>query len=378
MNKYKITLVLFCLISAIAGCKKDSIIFNPIPPYGGGIVTLQGIAGTETGENAANSVFMDLSKNNLNTISRRGWDLGFYTGPEFKVIINHSTGASAIALDKTDLNAVSKAVDSNAVLATLPFGNSLTTVDPVTGLFADYIANTAIKEIPQNSADSKVYIISRGIAGGLGTGTNLTNDIPWIKVKITRLNSGYSVTYGGLDDQSYRTVNIVKDASYNFKYLSFSSSVASAEPGKTTWDIEWTRSTYKKFASGSSGTEIPYSEPDFVLLNSNAGVTAAQLIFTGSQANTAVTYEKFADADINNIPAAQFSAARDAIGNKWRNTTPPAVIAVFVDRYYIIHDTDGNYYKLRFTKFNSSDGGARGRPVVEYQLVRAAPFVTPK
>lgn len=369
MNNNKLVAALFCLTLAITGCKKDNVEFHYTPPYDGGIVTLQGIAGTELGENAANSVFMDLSKNIQNTITRRGWDLGFYTGPEFKVIINHSTGASAIALDKTDLLAVTRAVDSNAVLATLPFGKSLTTVDPVTGLFADYIANTAIKEIPQNAADSKVYLISRGTAGGLGGGTALTDDITWMKVKITRLASGYSITYGGLNDQVFRTTNIVKDVSYNFKYLSFTNNAASAEPGKTEWDIEWTRSTYKMFATGSSGTEIPYSEPDFVLINSAAGVTAAQLIFSGSQANSSVTYENFGPDDLKALTPDKFSAARDAIGNKWRNTTPPAVIAVFTDRYYIIHDAQGNYYKLRFTKFNSSDGGSRGRPVVEYKLV---------
>lgn len=369
MNNNKLVAALFCLTLAITGCKKDNVEFHYTPPYDGGIVTLQGIAGTELGENAANSVFMDLSKNIQNTITRRGWDLGFYTGPEFKVIINHSTGASAIALDKTDLLAVTREVDSNAVLATLPFGKSLTTVDPVTGLFADYIANTAIKEIPQNAADSKVYLISRGTAGGLGGGTALTDDITWMKVKITRLASGYSITYGGLNDQVFRTTNIVKDVSYNFKYLSFTNNAASAEPGKTEWDIEWTRSTYKMFATGSSGTEIPYSEPDFVLINSAAGVTAAQLIFSGSQANSSVTYENFGPDDLKALTPDKFSAARDAIGNKWRNTTPPAVIAVFTDRYYIIHDAQGNYYKLRFTKFNSSDGGSRGRPVVEYKLV---------
>lgn len=369
MNNNKLVAALFCLTLAITGCKKDNVEFHYTPPYDGGIVTLQGIAGTELGENAANSVFMDLSKNIQNTITRRGWDLGFYTGPEFKVIINHSTGASAIALDKTDLLTVTREVDSNAVLATLPFGKSLTTVDPVTGLFADYIANTAIKEIPQNAADSKVYLISRGTAGGLGGGTALTDDITWMKVKITRLASGYSITYGGLNDQVFRTTNIVKDASYNFKYLSFTNNAASAEPGKTEWDIEWTRSTYKMFATGSSGTEIPYSEPDFVLINSAAGVTAAQLIFSGSQANSSVTYENFGPDDLKALTPDKFSAARDAIGNKWRNTTPPAVIAVFTDRYYIIHDAQGNYYKLRFTKFNSSDGGSRGRPVVEYKLV---------
>ncbi|MFN3381839.1 MAG: HmuY family protein [Runella zeae] len=42
------------------------------------------------------------------------------------------------------------------------------------------------------------------------------------------------------------------------------------------------------------------------------------------------------------------------------------------DRFYIIKDPNGNYYKLKFISFHPSEGGTRGRPIIDYKLVKKA------
>ena len=43
---------------------------------------------------------------------------------------------------------------------------------------------------------------------------------------------------------------------------------------------------------------------------------------------------------------------------------------VKADRFFVIKDCAENYYKLRFLKFGSGDDGERGRPQLEYELLK--------
>ncbi|RYX87115.1 hypothetical protein EON73_02050, partial [bacterium] len=72
----------------------------------------------------------------------------------------------------------------------------------------------------------------------------------------------------------------------------------------------------------------------------------------------------------SNIAAVAFKTERDVIGSKWRGTT--GTVGVRADRYYVVKDGAGNVYKLKFVSFISNDGGTRGKPVIEYKLVKRA------
>ena len=56
---------------------------------------------------------------------------------------------------------------------------------------------------------------------------------------------------------------------------------------------------------------------------------------------------------------------RTVIGSGWRNTFPASLKS---DRYYIIKDTDGNFYKLKFTAL-LNEQGERGYPQIVYDLL---------
>lgn len=345
--------VLFGCLAFISSCKEEEIIFNTIPPSNGSSLTLSGIIGTEPGINARNSVFVDMSKNLQTSVLRTSWDLGFYCGTDFRVIINHSTGATAIAVNKTEFSDVTLADVASPPSDSTVFDlgkAAISTVDPVAGNFTDYIAGTVWKDV--TLSDNKVFILRRGVAGGIAQS-------PLVKVKVTRIANGYQIQYGAVDATSPRTTTVIKDASYNFKFLSFQSlATLDIEPAKKLWDIEYSVSTYKDAAG------LPVAAPDFVLINFANGVTAAEIIPGTDETKT---YANFSTANLSGI---NFSGNRDVIGVKWRNTegSTNTSLNINIDRFYLVKDTEGNIYKLKF------NGGVRGRPEIQYALIPPTPL----
>ncbi|MGY0038348.1 HmuY family protein [Pedobacter sp. NJ-S-72] len=73
---------------------------------------------------------------------------------------------------------------------------------------------------------------------------------------------------------------------------------------------------------------------------------------------------------------------RNAIGTKWRTISigldkdlnKVQIATVNSTLFYVIKDAEGNVYKLRFKSAGTGgDGGANGRPVIEYRLLQSAP-----
>lgn len=360
MTRNSVLIALSFILLLFSACKKETTETFLLAPFLTDTLTLSGLSGTETGAttelkggNALRSVFVDLSKGVQTPVLRTSWDIGLYAGADFRVILNHSTGATAIRLDKNSLADVSSADTlSLATGKVLDLGNSLTTVDPFTGIFSDYLSHTVIDEVSATDADNKVYIINRGLAGGIAARA-------WEKIRIVRSGSGYKLSYALINATSQTDVIIAKDPSFNFKFFYFNAAApVLVEPAKKLWDIEWTYSTYKT----SDGK--PVGTPDFVLINYANGVEAAQIKFTTDSA-----FEKYAEADLSTVT---WSAGRDVIGTNWRNLNEAANnSSVYRDRFYLIKDTEGNIYALRFNSFIKNDGGNRGKPNLDYRLIKA-------
>ncbi|CAG5005240.1 hypothetical protein DYBT9275_03545 [Dyadobacter sp. CECT 9275] len=318
----------------------------------GTTMQLNGIAANEPGTSAANSVFVDFSTNIATPVLRDSWDLGFNGGTDFRVILNGTNGATAFMINQSDINAVS---DKDLDIDTLAFGQGLGTL----ALIDDYkgdLTKTVIKEISATDADNKVYVFNR--KGG--TASVLPVDQLY-KLRVLRKGTGYTVQYAKLNETTFKTVDVAKDETYNFKYLSLEKgATVDAEPLKDRWDIQWGYNTY--FTSFGTGL-VPYTFSDLVVINSFNKVEAAEVL------TSTVTYEAFKEANLTGIT---FSKDRDAIGSKWRLTTPPASAGVKTDRFYLVKDSAGNIYKLRFISFLPNDGGERGKPKLEYALVKKA------
>lgn len=359
MNKFTPFVALLCTLTAFSSCKKDENPIIEIPASAGSTLTLNGLIGNESGTSAGNSVFVDFSKDKQVSVARNSWDLGFYAGAEFRVILNHTLGATAIALDKTDLNTVTAAdtitIATGATLALGQGQGGFSTIDPVTGLAAAYLSGTVIKEVSATEGANKVYIINRG-------GSDATDKRGWQKVRIIRNGNGYTLQYAKINETTFKTLNVAKDPAFNFNFISFNTGIVQIEPAKADWDIEWSLSTYL------ASPTIPYTFSDFVLTNFVGGVTAAEVIFNGAEANNTVNYTDFKEANLTGI---SFVASREAIAGKWRITSGTPV-GVKTDRFYLIKDGTGNVYKLKFVSFHANDTGVRGKPVITYELVKKA------
>lgn len=339
-----------------AACKKDSE--EPIvvvPPSDGSTLTLNGLVGSELGSAAGNSVYVDFSTDKQTAVLRSSWDLGFYSGSDFKVIINNSTSAGAKVLTATSLAAVTATDTLGLTLAVSqasPAATDFNYFDKIDG------SGTVIPSISATAADNKVIILNRGTGGSIGARS-------WIKLRITRNTSGgYSLQYGKINETTnFTTVDVAKDGTLNFKYLSLTNGTTiSVEPEKGNWDLVWGYSVYQTIFQN---VLVPYNFSDMVFINSLAGVTAAEV------STSDFTYAAFTESNLTSSKFT-FSGVRDAIGSRWRFSTASATNAIGVNpnTFYLVKDPAGNVYKLKFVSFISNDGGTRGKPVIEYKLVK--------
>ncbi|HTJ50748.1 MAG TPA: HmuY family protein, partial [Cyclobacteriaceae bacterium] len=295
-----------------------------------------------------NQVFIDLSANRQVSVLRTSWDLGFYMGDDFKVVVNSTTAMMARAIDKNDLTTVT--ADDTVGFAK---EESISAFNPDAMAWIDDpagdLSKTAIASISLTDAENKVYIINRG--SGIG---NPAPSRGWKKVRIIRNGSGYTLQHADIASTTFSEIQITKDDTYLFKHVSFENGAVEVEPAKDKWDISWSYFT-NTTVSGSS--TIPYAFQDLILQNRYEIQTAKVL-------TSAVTYANFAESDLASLT---FSSSQIGIGADWRRTSPSPAI-VYDDRFYVINDADGNYFKLKFNSILTD--GVRGTPQFEYALVK--------
>lgn len=306
------------------------------------------LEGKTTESPYANNVYADLSANAATISGRKSWNLGFYHGGQFRVILNHSYQSSAAATAKTDIAAVTFA-DTTSV-PDLNFAPGAEGSLPLCDYWDGDLTKTAIAEVSATETSNKVYLVSF-------EGSKAKKQ--WFKVKINRNGEGYKVQFARIGETTIQTVDVPKNADFNFSFLSLETAkIVSAEPRKINWDIQWGYST----SNAGTVPATPYWFQDFVSLNYAAGAEAAEVL------TSTVTYEAFTEA---NIATQTFLKTRDAIGSKWRSTAPGTTAGIRKDRFYVVKDPSGNVYKLRFVSMGlASDGGERGKPVIEYALVK--------
>lgn len=354
MNKLNSLIAVAFLAITFTACKKDTD--EPIfiaPPSDGSTLTLSGLIGAEAGSAAGNSVYVDFSADKQTSVARSSWDLGFYSGSDFRVILNNTTGAGAKVITTTNasLATVGEADTLGLTLAVNQAGPANTDFayfDAINGS----LSSTVIPAVSATAADNKIIILNRGTGGGIAAR-------PWIKLKVTRNSSGgYTLQYGKIKETTnFTTVDIPKDANFNFKFVSLTNgAIVNAQPEKANWDLEWTYSVYQ---TTFSGILVPYNFSDLIFLNYLNGVTA------GVVTTSTITYADFKEANISGVT---FKSNRETIGSDWRSTQPAT--GVKTDIFYVIKDGVGNVYKLKFVSMGAGDAGTRGKPVIEYKLVK--------
>lgn len=352
-------LALLGITTAISSCSRDKDTVPVIPPSDGTEMTLDG---GEGGSSAENTVFVDLSTDTQKSIKRTSWSLGFYNGSQFRVILNNTAGASALKVSKTDLNAVSESdINLDDLAISLGTPGAFDNIDDLTG----DLTKTLIPEISATESSNQVFVINP-VGGSHGATISADN---LYKVRILRSGNDYTLQYAQLNATTFQSLTIKKDDTYNFNYISLENGPITIEPKKADWDIEWTWSLY---FGGAGANSFPYGYSDLIFINYLGGTTAAEVVFKDAEGNDNGK-PSFADFSESDLAGISFSGSKGVMASDWRKTTGTPLGAQS-DRYYLIKDSSGNIYKLRFTSMGAgnppTDGGTRGYPELEYKLVK--------
>ncbi|MCG8306356.1 MAG: HmuY family protein [Cytophagales bacterium] len=316
-------------------------------PTSSGAILMPEVGGPEQ----PNQVFIDLSKQSATVVSKDIWDLAFSGGNEFRVMLNYATYAMARATDKTEL------ADVTETLVTEEFKNEMVVGQVNTAYMDDPsgdLSKTVIAEISATASENKVYVLNRGQLD-----TDPSTERGFVKLKIARNGDAYDITYGDINATAgFTTVTVSKNADTNFSYFSISENkVVDVAPMDSNWDFVLTTFTNTYF----DGTDLySYKFKDFVLTN-YGHMKIAKVDVTAE-----VTYDGFTRDD---VPGVSLEDHRTGIGSSWRLFDfPTFTYTINTKIFYIVEDTDGNHYKLKFTKM-LNDQGERGYPEFVYELL---------
>lgn len=340
------------------------------------------------GVNYTNSVYIDLSSQSTTTVRRDAWELAFNSGLENRVYLNNALRVTAAELSQfTDLNSVNSTTAFSPALELQVFNlftqqmetKTINTVEAykegvkqsysMYGTYADHIdgSTTAISEISSTDSENKVYLVYMGSEIPTEPGSGSTNhsgdDRGWYKVRILMENNSYKLQYAELESTTFKEIIISKDTNFNTVAFSLKEEkTVSTEPLKDKWDI---------YFAGVYGAENGPTYTDYVLHNTLGGaglyqIKTYELIDNVRTDFNVPSYENFGLTDVDET-ALDFDK-QNIIGSDWRNPFAGPVAVVNDDRYYVLKDSAGNYYKLRFNKV-VNDNSVRGNPEFEYELL---------
>lgn len=323
------------------------------------------------GATQPNQVWIDLSdvdnqgkpRQTLN--KRTDWEFALYSGNEFKVILNSSIMMAAGKIpNATDIDAVTETsvstLKSQVQVANFNPSN-VAYIDDVAGNFPS--GYTAIEEIKAIDSENAVYLVNMGkeiYSGTVPVGSVVTggDDRGWMKVQIIRFGTGYKVKYASLNATTHKELIVSKSPVYNYNFISLKNNKELfIQPEKKKWDIAFTVFTNTITGAGS------YIYADFVTLNNVGGASAYEVVVPSSVSGTEA-YNNFKSSDI--VPSKFISNDQRIIGSNWRNPVGTNGLEVYGDRFYVIKDAEGYYFKLRFTRLTSTTG-ERGFPQFEYK-----------
>jgi predicted secreted protein len=315
-------LLLSSIVILVSSCQKEEL---PVPAHDPGDI----ITATVNMESDYKwQIYYDLKTNTVvgQNLKTR-WDLGFESSPNgFHIILNSSKAMFARNTGITDFLSVT---DTIGFSASKKWDEASGNLD-----------STAIGDWRNTN---NVYVIDRGYdEAGVHQGFR--------KIQFQSVDANkYIVRLAQLNGTGDTTLQINKDSAYNFTFLSFNNNdVVLIEPPKTTWDLVFTQYTHIFY----DGPPMPYLVTGCLLNRYNTEAKMDSLI-TFSSINLAIAENYILSSKINTI------------GYEWKVFTG-GTFKIKYQMNYIIKDSEGYYYKLRFIDFYNSSG-VKGNPKWEYQ-----------
>ncbi|QRM88574.1 hypothetical protein FG167_04810 [Lacinutrix sp. WUR7] len=392
-NKF-LTLILILTAVVVTSCSSDDNGGNTVtttPPSSGGIIDPE-----VGGFNQPNRVFVDLSTGSQVAVNRGAWEIAVYNGSENRVYLNSALLVSAAELEGiTDITTVTETTTLTSPLTLNALDPTFTpttvTVNTVAelmqGLPVNYyqygdlnagisftdtkegeLTGTAFEEISTTDSENNVYIINLGNEiPTTNNGTiNTTGDSRgFMKVRVLTDGNSYTIQYAALSNTTnFSELTVSKDSNYNLTTVSLmDEQIATLEPISSNWDIDFGGVFSYYGQQGTLAAGLTYS--DYTLHNTLGGVGLYPITV---EDDTTPNYTNFTYDDITE--ASFIYNDRTIVGSGWRTVDyMTGETSVREDRYYIIKDTDDNYYKLRFTAVESQTG-ERGYPQFQYELLQ--------
>lgn len=290
----------------------------------------------EMGTTYLNQVYFDLGTGTaVADRIKLDWDLGFETTDDNYIILNGSKLMKVAKTGSTDFAAVTKTTDYE-FKADHPSGS---------------YSRNAIGNWQNTDGSSKneVYVVDRGY-------DDLGDAIGFVKMQITGLaNNTYTIRFAEMDGSNEQTATIVKDNTKNYVNFSFDNPTLflANEPDKDKWDFVFTQYT-----------EVLWDTQDsvnYLVTGVLTNVNGVGVYIEEDKLFSQITYDYALTLNYN--------SHRDAIGYDWKvYDFDNAVYYIEPFTTYIIKDTDGEYYKLKFTDFYN-DFGEKGAPAFDFQLL---------
>jgi hypothetical protein len=277
-----------------------------------------------------NQIFYDLNTNKIiGYNSNDAWDLSFdCRANNWDIRVNSGKLIGAWATNLTDFNTT----NFSNIKSKRYFDKS--SGDPDSLAISNWVDTSAIPFTYTN----QVFLIGKTTDGGY-------NYLPFKKVVFkSATDSTYQFKYANLDGTGLNEIEIRKDTSYNRIFFSFTrNDTIQIEPPKNDWDMVFCQ--YFSTLYTDAGLPVPY--PLRGTLINSYNVEAAL--------DTANNFETINKASLNDF---QFSGNWDIIGYDWKSVeinegTNSAIYTVRSKNNYIIKDTHGFFYKLKFLSFNN-------------------------
>lgn len=319
------------------GCFEEDV---PVPPYqsppGVSVVTIP------MGPLYDTQIFVDLGTESIvKTVSRDAWDIAFDARPGmWEIHLNAARFMRALAIEGQSFENVT------SVASGAPWQTDAPTAAPdsmALRRWADLSSGTPV-------VNNVVFVIDLGFTPqGVTMGRK--------KMQIQSVNNeGYTVRMANLNNTQDTTLTIarVQDRSFSYLKIHADNPFPDIEPPKASWDLVFTQYT-GRVLNNSTGIYEEYSV-NGVLIN-------PYMVEVARDFST-----PFMDIIFSDIANYTFTTVRDVIGYDWKTFSfDTESYVVEINRVFIIKDTGGLYYKLRFIGF-VNDAGVRGYP--KFELAR--------
>lgn len=282
--------------------------------------------------------FYDLSSDSIVSNANQDWDLAFEASAEgWRIRINYSNFLGIYRTGSTAFNESNFQLIDKNWLYDASSGNPDSTA---IGKWQDITGGA-----------SQVYLL------GSYDGVRYKAFCKLRFLDVT--DTSYIFEYSKMDNSEYRKAVVSKNNKFNYMYYSIpQQKQVTIEPPKNNWDILFTQYTTTLYTS--QGVPTPYIVRG-VYINPNQ---------VAVMSDTVTGYQNLSSASI--VPQ-KLVNVQDIIGYDWKaveinQSANTARYAVRKNNAYIIRDTHGYFYKLRFLSY-VNDSLRVGYPMFEKEKI---------